>query len=491
MEIKGYKLSRPVGFMFILLLAYGALTASQQLTFQNPYAWVIGLTWAVLIFTVGMVGYEFWKKRNLTAFILFHLAIAFFITNRLIFDLYYGREILGNVVLWGQKLTLSDRIELLAFLLVAEIFLYLGYRCFSKNKKLEQFGKEIKQADKNLLVYGAALFSVSLPIYFYKAHLKYIAVKAHGYLSIHLGGETAIDYPFWTIGAGFLLETAFCFILAARPSKKIFIPIALLFTIAKFYDSLRGQRILFGIAAGTVIWYYLNTYIKTLKLKHYLVVGVVGVVIMTSFSVIRSHSYQRNGGFAVVQAQVQKALKGMGGFIEGQSVSIYVFGHMIHYKEQFINERHPYVFDKVVNLFTPWTGQNEKTIREHNAFSDQMSYFLNKQGYLRGGGVGGSFLAELYDLGKFGFLLGAFVIGTSIFLFEYFFKTNRWVRLISYYFIAQLLWMPRGEVFYSIKNILVTSAIYVLFVLYQKIVQNTFLNFDRGPVTFKMLGSGY
>lgn len=478
MGLQKKRINTLTGFGLILLFSYCVLLGVQKSFFNISYLLIEMLAWAVIMFTVGVVGYEFWEKRNITAFILYHLAIAFFVTNRIGFDIFYGREILGQILLLGQKLTVSDRIELLTFLLIAEIFLYLGYRLFAGNVRLKTMSHPVQKTDCNLLVYGLLVFCLSFPIYFYKAHLKFLAADAHGYLSIHLGGETAINYPVWTKGTGFIFEAAFCFILAARPPKKIFFPVALLFTVAKFYDSLRGQRILFAMAIGYVIWYYLNTYLKKLNLKHLVILGGAAVIIFTSFSVIRTHSLQQNSSFATVQSKISKGYKNLFSFIEGQSVSIYVFGHMIHFKEKFKNKRHPYIFDKVVNLFTPWTGQNEKTIQEHNALSDQLTYFLNRSVYLYGGGTGGSFLGELYDLGRLGFIIGAVTIGFCIYLFELFFQRNRWVSLIAYYVISQLLWMPRGEVLYSVRNILVTTIIYISFLGFQRITRKSFLNFE-------------
>ena len=153
-----------------------------------------------------------YKSKTINLFLLFQSSLCFFILNRIFFDIFYSNRILQYGTFGRGELSLDTKYELILYLIIAQIFLFIGY-VSSKLFKLNNLEEDKK--DFNLLIYGLIVFFISAPIYFYKSYLKYQVVMKSGYLSIHTGIETTIEYPIWTFGIGILLEAAFCFIIAS------------------------------------------------------------------------------------------------------------------------------------------------------------------------------------------------------------------------------------------------------------------------------------
>lgn len=414
--------------------------------------------------------YVVYKSKTINLFVLFQSSLCFFILNRIIFDIYYSNRILQHGTFGRGELSLDAKYELMFYLIIAQIFLFFGYVSSNlfKLNKLEENKK-----DFNLLIYGLLVFFITAPVYFYKSYLKYQVVMKSGYLSIHTGIETAIEYPIWTFGVGILFEAAFCFIIASRPSFKIFFLVFIIFFSLKYFDSMRGQRVLVAIPIVFFVWYVIKNHLKKFNLKSIILCILSFFISIYIFTNVRS--IKSLDQINVKNISLDKSID----FLYGQSVSILVLGYMIEFNKEFINEDYPYILHKFYMLFNKWEGQSQETIDILNSLSDELAYFLNKNIYLNGGGIGSSFLGDFYDLGFFGYIFSCFITGMLIYLFEKYFSSFEIIRLLSYYFVGQTLWMARAETFYFLKNIIFLILIYFFAKLFIIITKNSKLNFNN------------
>ena len=294
-----------------------------------------------------------------------------------------------------------------------------------------------------------------------------------GYLSIHTGIETVIEYPIWTFGVGILFEAAFCFIIASRPSFKIFFLVFMVFFSLKYFDSMRGQRVLVAIPIVFFVWYVIKNHLKKFNLKSIILCFlsfVISIYIFTNVRNIKSLDQININNISLAKST---------NFLYGQSVSILVLGYMIEFKNEFRNDDYPYILHKVYMLFNEWEGQSQKTIDTLNSLSDELAYFLNKNLYLNGMGIGSSFLGDFYDLGFWGYIFSCFITGMLIYLFEKYYSSFKIIRLLSFYFVGQTLWMARAETFYFLKNIIFLILIYFFAKLFIIFTKNTKLNFNN------------
>ena len=153
---------------------------------------------------------------------------------------------------------------------------------------LSLLNPKLDDVKNNLLIYGLIVFFISAPIYFYKSYLKYQVVMKSGYLSIHTGIETAIEYPIWTFGVGILLEAAFCFIIASRPSFKIFFLVFIIFFSLKYFDSMRGQRVLVAIPIVFFVWYVIKNHLMKFNLKS-IILCFLSFIIISDMQRVKAH----------------------------------------------------------------------------------------------------------------------------------------------------------------------------------------------------------
>ena len=411
-----------------------------------------------------------YKSKTINLFLLFQSSLCFFILNRIFFDIFYSNRILQYGTFGRGELSVDTKYELILYLIIAQIFLFVGY--ISSNLfKLNNLEEDKK--DYNLLIYGLIVFFISAPIYFYKSYLKYQVVMKSGYLSIHTGIETAIEYPIWTFGVGILLEAAFCFIIASRPSFKIFFLVFIIFFSLKYFDSMRGQRVLVAIPIVFFVWYVIKNHLMKFNLKSIILCFLSFIISIYIFTNVRNIK-------SLDQINLNKiSLAKSTNFLYGQSVSILVLGYMIEFKNEFRNDDYPYILHKAYMLFNEWEGQSQKTIDTLNSLSDELAYFLNKNLYLKGRGIGSSFLGDFYDLGFLGYIFSCFITGMLIYLFEKYYSSFKIIRLLSFYFVGQTLWMARAETFYFFKNIIFLILIYLFAKLFIIFIKNTKLNFNN------------
>ena len=411
-----------------------------------------------------------YKSKTINLFLLFQSSLCFFILNRIFFDIFYSNRILQYGTFGRGELSVDTKYELILYLIIAQIFLFVGY--ISSNLfKLNNLEEDKK--DYNLLIYGLIVFFISAPIYFYKSYLKYQVVMKSGYLSIHTGIETAIEYPIWTFGVGILLEAAFCFIIASRPSFKIFFLVFIIFFSLKYFDSMRGQRVLVAIPIVFFVWYVIKNHLMKFNLKSIILCFlsfIISIYIFTNVRNIKSLDQINLNNISLAKST---------NFLYGQSVSILVLGYMIEFKNEFRNDDYPYILHKAYMLFNEWEGQSQKTIDTLNSLSDELAYFLNKNLYLKGRGIGSSFLGDFYDLGFLGYIFSCFITGMLIYLFEKYYSSFKIIRLLSFYFVGQTLWMARAETFYFLKNIIFLILIYFFAKLFIIFTKNTKLNFNN------------
>ena len=166
-------------------------------------------------------------------------------------------------------------------------------------------------------------------------------------------------------------------------------------------------------------------------------------------------------------------------FLYGQSESILVLGYMIEYKNEFVNHDYKYILHKFYMLFGDWNGQSQEMIDKYNSLSDELAYFLNKDLYLKGGGIGSSFFGDFYDLGYIGFVIACLTTGSILYFFEKYYFYSRTLQILSFYVVGQTVWMARAETLYYLKNIFYLMIIFIITNIFFFIIKNTLFDFNN------------
>lgn len=173
----------------------------------------------------------------------------------------------------------------------------------------------------------------------------------------------------------------------------------------------------------TILILYVYIYKKEgLKIKK-LVILMLSIVFFGSWMNLYRSGYAMNSDL----------LKTFIHFFEDQGVSLLVLIHYIDFKDQFTNNGVSFIFAPIIDFLLSIKHSNihmqtEEGIRVYKNLALQLSYFLNKELFLKGYGIGGNFLAEFYEflnLRLFGVAIWSFFSGYFIpKLFEILKKTK-------------------------------------------------------------------
>jgi hypothetical protein len=172
-------------------------------------------------------------------------------------------------------------------------------------------------------------------------------------------------------------------------------------------------------------------------------------------------------------------------FLYGQGVSILLPLLIIEDGDELVYHPYPFIFShkfsKYFNIVYPTEGQSMIRVKQYNGINDVMTYRWSQNVYLRGNGIGGSFLGEMYDFGGvFGIIIWSIIAALSFRLIDRFLLKNMLTVIIFWFFIQSVAWLPRSRFFqvfgdmYIIVIMGITIMLIDLFIKHSKIKTNLF-----------------
>jgi hypothetical protein len=205
------------------------------------------------------------------------------------------------------------------------------------------------------------------------------------------------------------------------------------------------------------MWYYYRFYSnKDISVKKISIIAVAVIFLAQYMVVIRS-----GNEFDIESINDIFLL-----FFAQQGVSVLVPGYMVYYKEKFIREGLPYIMAPLSSLGSYAPAQSVETVNKFNMLGHDLSYFLNAKYYLRGEGIAGCFIGELYDLPVL--MMPVLLILLGYFIIHYHDKVpyNRLYLMLSFPIVFQFFKMPRGNFFPNINIwLLLIIAYFIMRVL--------------------------
>ena len=409
------------------------------------------LKYEVILFYFWCFISMFGKLKFMSLYFLFLFSFGLFILSRLFLDILGEAKFEYADMFFKQYFSLHTQKVILSYILFFLISVHAGATAFTGNKPAAESARTIKP-NARLEKFGLRLFWIYLPIVLAKIWIQFSFVLEHGYLAIFSGEMENIDFPFWMAGASSIFDLAFVCILIAIPARKKFISIALIYLFIQLFSSLIGGRGKFILSVLFVLWYYYKVFDLKFKIKN--------ILYLLTFVVIFSQSV------SAIRVKDEKLLQNnpLYSFFYEQGNSVLVLGHMVNYKDEFVNTGPPYIWGGL-NFRS---GQNTiEHLKRTNSLASELTYFLSPRSYLEGYGIGSSILGELYDLGILGMLIIAFALGSLIICFDKQVLRNPVLFFFSMLIVQQILWMPRGNLFPEYKRILVFIGIFIIIKIFK------------------------
>ncbi len=337
--------------------------------------------------------------------------------------------------------------ETLFVYLYASVFLLLGfYLTNGFYKKKIKYGNHLNSNVPNnflLVCYkiGVCLLILSLPGMGLKLITTIKHVLIYGYHGFYTGIEQSslerlvefISYKFFILGLSFYL-------VAPLSTKKFFNVSLLMIVVSGVYLFL-GKRAEFGITIMFILWYWLSYQRRPsskgafkLKRKSKILLALLVPALILSMQYIgKIRGGQTSNNLHVVSSIVEQGVSGI------------ILPYYIDYKKEMPYHSMPYILAPIVDRMARG-GQSVETIKNTNYLSHHLTYTLDQKAYFSGEGLGTSFIVELYSINIAFVILGMFVLGSFISIYESN-KNHPAFKFSSYMVMTTLFFLPRGAIF--------------------------------------------
>lgn len=389
------------------------------------------------------------KKINL----LFLFLISFFTFNlsRLYLGFFDGFDWTKGEMFIKYQFDINTQLNILLTIHLFISFISLGLMFINNNSKLI-IDYENDKTLEDITVY---LMLISfLPLVF----RKYIEIKlmsGMAYSDIYINGGLSI--PYYLKGWNFIFEYSFYAFLISRPNKKKYIFFSVLFVFINILEAINGGRTQLITNIFLIITFY--SYFYSLRINYKIIFMAISLVIFSqTISYLRSY---QNLPFNIFDS--------IGDFFYEQGGSLSIIGLNDIYSDRYLtsglyNIISPF-HDGIMSLIYPIQWAKQDVFLAHNSFSlpVQLSYAINESYFLKGFGVGGNMLSEVYNFsGYIGVCIFGFMFGVLLINFDRF-RYSKFMLFMMIPFILNLYISPRASFLPNIS--LIINFLVVFFIL--------------------------
>jgi oligosaccharide repeat unit polymerase len=308
---------------------------------------------------------------------------------------------------------------------------------------------------------GKSLILFNFPIVFYKYILEYYFILKNGYTSFFLGAAREIDFfiPFIDLFSN-LFFLGYLIFIAGAPDLKTFRKFTYIFLFIMILDSLKGSRSTVMFPILFYFWYLSERYGVDSR-KQFKKISIFFIcAFILSFIYIQQRSGLKN------KMDVLTLVKS----IPQAATSTELLNLYIENKEYLPKTQVGYIFSPIIfpyyyilNREILQSGQNYDAVKLRGSLNHSLTYFLNADYYLSGGGLGSSYIVEMYEFGYFGVLFFSALL-SLLMGFLYSGSNVRIIVFFTYIIAIHIMVMPRAEYFVPLWDLLKYSLL-LIFVL--------------------------
>ena len=344
------------------------------------------------------------------------------------------------------------------------ILLYTLYVCFTflfywgiiRYKKAIYQQYRVLSTDKRLFTIAKYTMLLTLPFAIYYGVMQFTIAGAEGGLTAlySAGGNEALGVPLYVRIPHMFFIISYYILIASGPQKKDFVRFSLVYFIPLIPILLMGERGDVIVPIMFALWYSKKYY--DIKIN-YIKLALFGFAIITVAFVL---TYTRLGDDV---GDLSTAII-IVGFLGTSATSFKLLGYYITFKDQIMPHNYPFVFDSLIAGLTGASGQNLETLRVRASIGHHLVYTLNPNYYLSGASTGTSYIAECFEFGVFGIIIGTFVLAYFLYYFDYKLMRSRYMMVFMFTMFTLIVLSPRGSLFLGIYDIIKYSIVYFLLV---------------------------
>ncbi|WP_018336400.1 O-antigen polysaccharide polymerase Wzy [Butyricimonas synergistica] len=336
---------------------------------------------------------------------------------------------------------------------------YLGFSHIffieiSKEKKtLNNHGLYKLGKEETYFKAGRIAMFLMLPFAIYYSYLQLTLVFQNRMLLYQLGSNEALGVPLFVRLGNLVFQAGFFLIIASLPEKKQFLKYALLYFVAQIPILIMGERGDIAALILFILWYRNRVYDYRPNFKRLVVLAISLVLIFQILAYTRVGDEVESFSFIFLVTT----------FLFQQSQSFNILALYFTYNGASIPHNYPYFLDQLIGGLLGATGQSYETLQVRSSLGHQLMYYLNPDYYLQGASLGTNFVAEMYEFGIFGVILGAFMLVYFIYLVENRMFKSHLSLIFLFEFFTLILLSPRGSllpsIYYMIKFTIVVMVI--------------------------------
>lgn len=358
-------------------------------------------------------------------------------------DMFSFREALSPLVMTFSEVVVQKVI------LLYTVFVCVTYIFYWTIFDYKRLGKKeicILPTNEKYLRIAKTTMLITLPFAIYYAVLQFSIVAAEGGRSAlySAGGNEALGVPLYVRIPNMFFTAAFYMLVASCPPKKVFLKYVLIYFVTLIPILLMGERGEVIVPIIFTLWYmkyYYNMNVNYLKLG-ILTFAVVAVAYILTFT----RQGEDVGDLSSLIILI--------GFLGTSATSFKLLSYYITFENQIMPHNYPFVFDSLIGGLTGHYGQSMETLEHRASIGHHLVYTLNPNYYLAGASTGTSYIAECYEFGIIGVMIGALVLAIFIILVDYKMRRSYGLMCFIFLFFSNIILSPRGSLFVGLYDII-------------------------------------
>lgn len=408
-----------------------------------------------LFFLFSLVFYSTYKRVGLFNVYTFHLITTFIFA----FGGIFASFIAPGVVDFRDKAAplpihfseiVSQKVLLIysVYVVFSYLFYFLLRPSFLKNSMPDSL--PIK-TDNRLFCIGKYGMIIMFPLAMLYAFEMFKILLGNRTMLYQMGSTASFIPIYYRIG-NMLFTYSFYILIASVPPMKTFIRYSILVFIALIPSLAMGER---GDIVGLImfiVWYLSRVY--QYKFRFSLIVPIV-IIVMIAVEIV---GITRQG-----EALSDTSLFGLLlGFFATSSTSFPLMAYYVQFKSQVINHPYPFFLDSLIGGLTGASGQSLETLEHRASIGHHLVYTLNPDYYLAGNSLGSSYIAEMYEFGIIGVILGMILLAWFVNFVDTKMFKSRFSMVFAYNFFQCVILSARGSLFPSLYEIIKITIVYFI-----------------------------
>ena len=311
-------------------------------------------------------------------------------------------------------------------------------------------------------------YCIIASLYLIKNFIEFKFIIEKGYLAFYNDGFSSLNYYNPIIKYSHVLYVPlFSFIIIHKLPKKVILFVLITFVFLSLINSLKGARGLFIMPLLFSLWYYNKFYSEEVNKRSiyslkYIIVIVFIISVSIGLKTLREQDTVNKEDFSVINIPNLILIE--------TGKTFHVFSLYLKYQDKIVAD-YPYILEPVLypyfyatNYSVMTGGQTKDLVEIRNSFDDRISYFINKNYYYSGAGLGSSYIIEAAQLGVFFGGIVCFFLGYLVRMYLNNIS-NKMILYFSPIVIPHIMFIARNNAFPNFISIAKHLFMYIMIVL--------------------------